>query len=130
MSQHARDRWSPELGPADLASSWEVTRYPKTSLCGVSEMVAEGEGVGSSRFLLSKSRQNGVAKSLAVTVTHRWPAASFRARGTRDLESARPEPRRALSAPRAALAAAGGKAHASREAQGPRAAAAARLGKS
>lgn len=58
------------------------------------------------------------------------PAASFRARDTRDLESARPEPRRALSAPRAALAAAGGKAHASREAQGPRAAAAARLGKS
>lgn len=72
-SQHFRDRWSPELGPEDLASSLEVTGYPKTSLCGVSEMVAEGEGTGSSWFLLSKFRQNGVAKSLTDTVTHRSP---------------------------------------------------------
>lgn len=41
------------------------------------------------------------------------PAASFRAPGARDQEAARLEPRRALSATRAALAAAGGKAHAS-----------------
>lgn len=41
------------------------------------------------------------------------PAASFRAPGARDLEGARLEPRRALSETRAALAAAGGKAHAS-----------------
>ncbi|KAL1781999.1 hypothetical protein HispidOSU_015410 [Sigmodon hispidus] len=93
-------------------------------------MVAEGEGIGSSWLSLSKFRQNSVAKSLVDTVTHRSPAASFRAQGAGDLESARPEPQLALSATRAALAAAGRKAHASREAQGPRAAAAARLGKS
>lgn len=115
MSQHVQDRWSPEPGPKDLACFLEVTGYPKTSLCGVSEMVAEGEGTGSSWLFLSKFPQNGMAKSLADTVTHRSPAASFRAPGARDLEAARLEPRRALSAIRAALAAAGGKAHASGE---------------
>lgn len=52
--------------------------------------------------------------------------------GTEDPEAVRPEPRRALSAARAAPMAAGEEVHASREAQGPgaAAAAAARLGKS
>lgn len=40
----------------------------------MSEMVAEGEGTGSGWFFLSKFRQNGMAKSLAGTVTHRSPA--------------------------------------------------------
>lgn len=40
----------------------------------MSEMVAEGEGTGSGWFFLSKFRQNGMAKSLADTVTHRSPA--------------------------------------------------------
>lgn len=74
MSQHVQDRWSPEPGPKDLACFLEVTGYPKTSLCGVSEMVAEGEGTGSSWLFLSKFPQNGMAKSLADTVTHRSPA--------------------------------------------------------
>lgn len=73
MSQHVRDRWSPEPGPKDLACFLEATGYPKTSLCGVSEMVAEGEGTGSSWLFLSKFPQNGMAKSLADTVTHRSP---------------------------------------------------------
>lgn len=73
MSQHVQDRWSPEPGPKDLACFLEVTGYPKTSLCGLSEMVAEGEGTGSSWLFLSKFPQNGMAKSLADTVTHRSP---------------------------------------------------------
>ena len=113
MSQHVPDSWSPELGPVDLACCLEVTGYPKTRVCRVSEMVAEGEGTGSGWFFFSKFRQNGVAKSLADTVTHRSPAASFRAPGERELEGARLEPRHALSETRAALAAVGGKAHAS-----------------
>lgn len=71
MSQHVPDSWSPELGPVDLACCLEVTGYPKTRVCRVSEMVAEGEGTGSGWFFFSKFRQNGVAKSLADTVTHR-----------------------------------------------------------
>lgn len=73
MSQLVRDRWSPELGPEDLSPFLEVTGYPRTSPCGVSEMVAEGEGTGIGWVSLSKSRQNGVAKSLADTVTPRSP---------------------------------------------------------
>lgn len=78
-----------------------------------------------------------MAKSPAGAVTHSLPAASPRpsssvvlTAGTEDPETRRREPGCALSAARAAPVAAGEEAHASGEAQGPRAAAAARLGKS
>lgn len=77
-----------------------------------------------------------MAKSPAGAVTLSLPAASPRpsssvvSAGTEDPETRRREPGCALSAARAAPVAAGEEAHASGEAQGPRAAAAARLGKS
>lgn len=71
-----------------------------------------------------------MVKSPADAVTHGLPAASARAPCSEDPEAVRPGPRRVLSAARAALVAAGEEAHASRETKGPRAAAAARLGKS
>lgn len=71
-----------------------------------------------------------MAKSPAGAFTHSWPAAgpsSFGApvAGKGDPEAVHPGPRRAPSVARAAPVAAGEEAHASGEAQGPRAAAAA-----
>lgn len=78
-----------------------------------------------------------MAKSPAGAVTHSLPAAcpsgrpsSTATEGTEDCEVVRPESPCVLSAARAALVEAGEEVHASREAQGLRAAVAARLGKS
>lgn len=108
------------LSPAGTETRLEL--YPGAPNCGSTGSPPLPRSPSRPSRPLSPGRNLGASRAV--------PAASFRARGARDLEATRLEPQRALSATRAALAAAGGKAHASGEAQGPRAAAAARLGKS